>query len=143
MIPFEELQKQSPSDRLKYIYDVLAELTAKKEKSKQFVKPTIEEVEYYGQIIGFKVNGEEFVSHYEASGWKRGNTLIKDWKACIRTWKIKAQERQAQAPVITHRIVKLVCSSCSAEVNTKIPVNQDVTSFSCKTCGRQSLQELL
>ena len=35
---------------------------------------------------------EEFIDHYEANGWMRGNTKIKDWKACVRTWENKRKE---------------------------------------------------
>ncbi len=50
-------------------------------------RPTAQEVTDYAQTIGFKINGSEFVDHYEASGWMRGKTKISNWKACVRTWK--------------------------------------------------------
>lgn len=52
-----------------------------------FKKPTPQEVTEYAQSIGYALDGEKFVSHYEASGWMRGKSKIKDWKAAVVTWK--------------------------------------------------------
>ena len=49
-----------------------------------------QEVTEYAASIGFILDGQNFIDHYEANGWKRGNTSIKDWKACVRTWKKNA-----------------------------------------------------
>lgn len=61
--------------------------TAQKRKQKKFIPPSIEEVQAYCEEIGYMIDAERFVNYYESSGWKRGNTSIKDWKACVRTWK--------------------------------------------------------
>lgn len=47
------------------------------------------EVEAYAQSIGFKVNGQHFIDTYEKGGWVYGKSRlpVKDWKACVRTWK--------------------------------------------------------
>ena len=33
-----------------------------------------------------ELQAEKFYNHYEANGWVRGKTKIKDWKACVKTW---------------------------------------------------------
>lgn len=58
--------------------------------SKTFVKPTPEEAQAYAKSIGYELDGQLFCDHYAAAGWRRGNTPIRDWKACVRTWKSRA-----------------------------------------------------
>jgi len=62
--------------------------------SKKFVPPTVAEVASYCQERGNSVDPGKFVDHYEASGWMRGKNKIKDWKACVRTWENKDNERK-------------------------------------------------
>lgn len=45
------------------------------------------QVTEYARSIGFILDGQKFIDHYEANGWMRGKNKIKDWKACVRTWK--------------------------------------------------------
>lgn len=52
----------------------------------RFTPPTREEVENYCKTRGNNVDPQGFLDHYEANGWMRGKTKIKDWKACVRTW---------------------------------------------------------
>jgi hypothetical protein len=57
-------------------------------KRKVFVPPTPEEATAYAASIGFKLDGEKFVAHYQARGWKFGTGKpVVDWKACVVTWK--------------------------------------------------------
>jgi hypothetical protein len=66
-------------------------------KSKRFVPPTVEEVAAY---CGERHNGidpQAFVDHYAASGWMRGKSLIKDWRACVRTWEKNYRSSPASA----------------------------------------------
>jgi len=66
-----------------------------------FQKPTPEEVTEYAKSIGFVLEGSAFVDHYEAGGWMRGKTKIKDWRACVRTWrKIDSASKTTQTEVI-------------------------------------------
>lgn len=57
------------------------------------------EVTDYAKSIGFMLDGQKFIDHYEANGWMRGKTKIKDWKACVRTWKV----RQAEQTSVQHQ----------------------------------------
>ena len=58
----------------------------KKEKTKKFIKPTLQEVQAYCQERHNNVNPEQFIAYYEANGWKVGRNPMKNWQACIRTW---------------------------------------------------------
>lgn len=52
-----------------------------------FKEPTALEVEEYAKTIDFKVDGEYFIAHYRKTGWKIKSSPIKDWRACVVTWK--------------------------------------------------------
>ena len=52
----------------------------------RFTPPTVEDVEAYCRERGNGVDAQRFVDFYAASGWARGKTPIRDWKACVRTW---------------------------------------------------------
>lgn len=57
-----------------------------KAKTHRFAPPTLSEITEYCQERGNDVNPQKFLDHYEANGWMRGKTKVKDWKACVRTW---------------------------------------------------------
>ena len=58
---------------------------------KQFVPPTIEEVEAYISEKGYHFNAKQFIEHYEASDWHLGNgKKIRYWKQCCATWESNA-----------------------------------------------------
>jgi hypothetical protein len=69
-----------------------------KAPSPRFQPPTREEVIEYAKSIDFpSINPDAFIDHYEANGWMRGNTKIKSWKACVRTWKHGAGSGKTKA----------------------------------------------
>ena len=55
-------------------------------RAKRFTPPTVEDVASYCRERGNAVDAQRFVDFYTASGWMRGKTPVKDWKACVRTW---------------------------------------------------------
>ena len=55
-------------------------------KQVRFSPPSVEEVDAYCRERGNGIDAQSFVDHYEANGWMRGKTKIKDWRACVRTW---------------------------------------------------------
>ena len=57
---------------------------------KRFTPPAVEDVEAYCRERGNAVDAQRFVDFYTASGWMRGKTPIRDWKACVRTWERNA-----------------------------------------------------
>lgn len=61
----------------------------------KFVKPSVEEVRKYSQEIEFAVNPEYFLDYYEARGWMISGVRVKDWKACLRTWKRNKKQDEA------------------------------------------------
>lgn len=67
----------------------------KEDSQKRFSKPTIEEVRAYCLERKNNVDPEQFVDFYSAKGWKVGNSPMKDWKACVRTW----EKRNPNPPI--------------------------------------------
>ncbi len=63
-------------------------------KSKRFVKPTLDDVQAYCQERQNNVDPESFIDFYESKGWKVGNQPMKDWKAAVRTWERRDNNRQ-------------------------------------------------
>jgi hypothetical protein len=64
-----------------------------KGKNRAFRKPTIKEIEEYSSEISAGINAEAFFDFYETKGWVIGRSPMKDWKACVRTWKRSNQQR--------------------------------------------------
>ena len=62
-------------------------------KTKRFVKPTLDDVRAYCQERQNNVDPESFVDFYESKGWKVGNQPMKDWKAAVRTWERRDNNR--------------------------------------------------
>jgi len=63
----------------------------------KFQRPTPNEVDAYIKEMGYTMfDGSKFCDFYSAKGWKIGNTPMKDWKAAVRTWGKKEQERKAE-----------------------------------------------
>jgi len=78
----ENLKKKHTKDKQK---------TKGKSTNKRFAPPTPQAVSEYAKSIGFEVDGEYFVDYYATRGWKIKGSPIKDWKACVRTWKRRAK----------------------------------------------------
>ena len=64
-----------------------------KKKNRAFQKPSVTEIEQYSLEINAGINADAFFDFYETKGWVIGKSPMKDWKACVRTWKRSNQER--------------------------------------------------
>ncbi len=62
------------------------DINKEKNKRKNFIKPTIEEVKEYCLERNNNIDAENFIDYYNSNGWKVGKNPMKDWKATIRTW---------------------------------------------------------
>lgn len=76
----------------------LNKIKAPQRRGRSFVKPSIEEVEEYCRERKNGIDAQAFCDFYEAKGWKVGNTPMKDWKACMRTWEQRQKTAAAQLP---------------------------------------------
>ncbi len=66
--------------------------TIKDERALSFLKPTIEDVEYYCKERNSIIDAELFFEYYESIGWIVCKSPMKDWKATIRTWEKREDE---------------------------------------------------
>jgi predicted transcriptional regulator len=62
---------------------------------KEKIPPSLEEVKEYIREKNSSVDPVKFVNYYDSVGWKRGNTPIKSWTACVRTWESKSKGRDS------------------------------------------------
>jgi len=69
-------------------------------KGGRFTPPTVSEVKAYCVERKNSIDPQVFVDFYEANGWMRGKSKIKDWKACIRTWEQRQQENKPKTEQI-------------------------------------------
>ena len=83
------------------VTDTVIEKENKKEKSadkprraqKQFVPPTVEEVQAYCRERENSIDPQRFVDFYTANGWVQGKGKpIRDWKAALRLWEQRETE---------------------------------------------------
>lgn len=63
-------------------------------KRKNFIKPTIEEIEEYCKERNNGINANAFYDFYESKDWYVGKNKMKDWKACIRTWEQRSPKKE-------------------------------------------------
>ena len=75
--------------------------TPGKERSLQFVLPTLEEVTAYVQERGSRVDSQGFIDFYASKGWLVGKTPMKDWKAACRN--AEKWERWDKRPATSDR----------------------------------------
>jgi hypothetical protein len=57
-----------------------------KEKNKNFIIPSLEEIKNYCIERKNNINAEHFFDYYSSKGWMIGKNKMKDWKAAVRTW---------------------------------------------------------
>ena len=80
-----------------------------------FAKPSVEDVRAYCIERGcVYVIPEEFINFYDSNGWMVGKNKMKDWKATVRNWEIKAKKG-------------IYSSNKSKRRSTDVPTNPDYT----------------
>ena len=62
-------------------------------RKRNFIKPTIEEIEEYCSERNNGINANAFYDFYESKDWYVGKNKMKDWKACVRTWEQRQPKR--------------------------------------------------
>ena len=78
----EENSAIEPQPKEKPAQEILPE----KKKKKNFVKPTVEEIEAYCKEKKYTVNAQQFFNYYESNGWKIGRNAMKSWQAAVQNW---------------------------------------------------------
>ena len=62
------------------------EIQPEKQKRKNFVKPTVEEIAAFCKGKKYNVNAQQFFNYYESNGWKIGRNAMKSWQAAVQNW---------------------------------------------------------
>ena len=66
----------------------------KETKKQVFIRPSLDDVREYIAQNYLPVDPERFFDYYEANGWKiSGKSQMKDWKAAVRNWSHREQEK--------------------------------------------------
>ena len=65
------------------------EIQPEKQKRKNFVKPTVEEIAAYCKEKNYNINAQQFYNYYESNGWKIGRNAMKSWQAAVQNWNIR------------------------------------------------------
>ncbi|MDH6357635.1 DUF4373 domain-containing protein [Parabacteroides sp. PF5-9] len=63
-------------------------------KADRFSPPTVEEIKIYCLERGNKVDSEKFYDFYLSKNWMIGKNKMKDWKAAVRTWEKREDNRE-------------------------------------------------
>ena len=66
---------------------VSSETSSLQKHSTVFLKPSVEEIRAYCQERKSQVDAQQFFDFYESKGWMVGRNKMRDWKACVRTWR--------------------------------------------------------
>jgi len=64
-----------------------------KNNNKYFKVPTILEIKNYCEKRNNNINALNFFNFYESKGWKVGKESMKDWRAAVRTWEGRQQNK--------------------------------------------------
>ena len=94
-----DTQVRLGKDRIELGKDSIVVEDAPQRKSTRFTPPTLEEVTAYCFERGNNVDPQRFIDYYTSNGWMVGRNKMKDWKATVRNWEKKDNDRPAQKPV--------------------------------------------
>lgn len=75
--------------------------------------PKREEIETYCRERKNGIDPDYFYNYYAATGWQVGRHPVRDWKALIRAWE-KRDEQRSDGPVAASGIVRQVVSMAQA-----------------------------
>lgn len=86
--------KGTPKRITEDVYEIETEESSMSEGRRgRFEPPHLEHVEAYCSERKNGINAQQFLDYYAARGWKLNGKTMKDWKACVRTWEQRRNER--------------------------------------------------
>lgn len=80
------------------------EVTKEKKHIKMNIPPTIEQVQEYAREVFPELDCQHFIDYYTARGWMMGKHKMKDWQACVRTWKSNKKPPGKQPHLMTSKV---------------------------------------
>ena len=66
------------------------------EKATRFFPPSLDEVRDEVERLGYAVDPERFIAHYESNGWRVGPNKMKSWKSALVTWHKRQKEEDTK-----------------------------------------------
>ena len=70
------------------------------EKARRFSPPSLQEVKDEVERLGYAIDPERFIAHYESNGWMIGKNKMKSWKSALVTWhKRQIEEDSKRTPL--------------------------------------------
>ena len=80
------------------------DLEREREKARRFSPPSLQEVKDEVERLGYAIDPERFIAHYESNGWMIGKNKMKSWKSALVTWhKRQIEEDSKRTAFSTHR----------------------------------------
>ena len=73
------------------------------EKATRFSPPSMDEVRDEVERLGYAVDPERFIAHYESNGWRVGPNKMKSWKSALVTWHKRQKEEDAKRQSLSPR----------------------------------------
>ena len=73
------------------------------EKATRFSPPSLDEVRDEVERLGYAVDPERFIAHYESNGWRVGPNKMKSWKSALVTWHKRQKEEDAKRQLLFPR----------------------------------------
>lgn len=80
----------------KGLFPIVVSGVMPKKPLKDFVPPTVAEVEARIAEKRYDVDAEEFVAFYASKGWMVGKNRMKDWRMALVTWQKGAERRKTE-----------------------------------------------
>ena len=69
-------------------------------KARRFSPPSLQEVKDEVERLGYAIDPERFIAHYESNGWMIGKNKMKSWKSALVTWhKRQIEEDSKRTPL--------------------------------------------
>lgn len=89
----EKIREEKEKSREDIKKEDISNEISKKESPKRFTPPTVDEVQAYISENNYIIDAQKFIDYYQSNGWIVGKTKMKDWKATVRGWERREQER--------------------------------------------------
>lgn len=70
-------------------------------EDKSFKIPSLEDISSYCKEINSTIDPQAFYDFYTSNGWKVGKNPMKNWKASVRNWESRTQQKDNSKKAVT------------------------------------------
>ena len=109
--------------------------------SKNFIPPTLEEIEKAIVEKGYNVDAEAFFYHYAANNWFRGKTKMVYWKMALAGW---SHRNEKTTETIKKTKLFPIPGRCCGESRCPLPavLKSNTGGYDHYTCGPHLPEEV-